>query len=127
MVVDASNGKVVARIANGKGVDALGWDQGQKLIYIPAGGSGNVTVLHEDGPDKYTTVATVPTQTGAKTITVDEKTHNAYVLALEYGPAPAPAAGAPPNLRHRTCDPRGSARGEKSDQCHRASPSITPK
>ena len=37
VVVDAATGKVVAEIANGDGVDALGWDQAQKLIYIPAG------------------------------------------------------------------------------------------
>ena len=67
VVVDATTGKVVAEIANGDGVDALGWDQAQKLIYIPAAASGNVTVVHEDSPDKYTVVATVPTMTGAKT------------------------------------------------------------
>ena len=36
VVVDAATGKVVAEIPNGDGVDALGWDQSQKLIYIPA-------------------------------------------------------------------------------------------
>src|SRR6266576_3583740 len=36
VVVDPGTGKVVATIANGEGVDALGWDPGEKLIYIPA-------------------------------------------------------------------------------------------
>ena len=54
-----------------------------------------MTVVRQDGPDKYTTVATVPTMLGAKTIAVDEGTHRAYAVALERGPAPAPAAGAP--------------------------------
>jgi hypothetical protein len=36
VVVDAATGKVVAKIANGDGVDALGYDAAQKLIYIPA-------------------------------------------------------------------------------------------
>jgi DNA-binding beta-propeller fold protein YncE len=97
VVVDAKTGQVVAQIPNGNGVDALGWDQGQKLIYIPAGRDGNVTVVHEDSPDKYTIVATVPTMVGAKTVAVDTKTHAAYVFTPEYGPAPAgaetPAAG----------------------------------
>jgi DNA-binding beta-propeller fold protein YncE len=92
VVVDATSGKVVAKIANGGGVDALGWDQGQKLIYIPAGKEGNVTVVHEDSPDKYTTVATVPTMVRAKTIAVDDVKHIAYVFTPEYGPAPAGAA-----------------------------------
>jgi len=91
VVVDATNGKVVAKIANGGGVDALGWDQAQKLIYIPAGKEGNVTVVHEDSPDKYSVVATVPTMVRAKTIAVDEAKHVAYVFTPEYGPAPAGA------------------------------------
>ena len=95
-VVDASNGSVVAHIANGQGVDALGYDDTQKLIYIPAGRPGNVTVVHEDSPDKYTVVATVETFPGAKTIAVDDKTHTAYLFQPERGPAPAPAAGATP-------------------------------
>ena len=48
VVVDASTGKVVASITNGTRVDALGWDPSKKLIYIPNGGEGNVTVVHQD-------------------------------------------------------------------------------
>src|SRR5579872_7184228 len=96
VVVDASTGKVVATIQNGTRVDALGWDPSKKLIYIPNGGNGNVTVVHQDSPDKYTTVATVATFAGAKTIAVDPKTHTAYLFQPERGPAPAPPAGTPP-------------------------------
>src|SRR5881396_762489 len=96
VVVDATSGKVVATIANGDGVDALGWDAAQHLIYIPAGRDSNVTVVREDAPDRYTVVATVATMRGAKTITVDPVKHVAYLFQPEYGPAPAPAPRAPP-------------------------------
>ena len=96
VVVDAASGKVVATLANGDGVDALGWDQAQKLMYIPAGRDGTVTVYHEDSPDRYSLVATVKTMPGAKTITVDEARHVAYAFTPEYGPAPAPAPGETP-------------------------------
>jgi DNA-binding beta-propeller fold protein YncE len=95
VVVDPGSGRIVATIANGDGVDALGWDASEKLIYIPAGRDGNVTVVHQDSPDKYTVVATVPTMRGAKTIAVDPVRHVAYLFQPEYGPAPAPAPGAP--------------------------------
>ena len=95
VVVDPSNGKVVATITNGDGVDALGFDPSEKLIYIPAGRDSNVTVVHEDSPDKYTVVATVPTMRGAKTIAVDPVKHIAYLFQPEYGPPPAPAPGTP--------------------------------
>lgn len=107
VVVDADTGKVVATIANGTRVDALGYDPTQKLIYIPNGGEGNVTVAHQDSPDKYTVVATVPTFAGAKTITVDPKTHNAYLFQPERGPAPAPPADATPP----PADGQGRGRG----------------
>jgi len=96
VVLDAATGKVVATIANGNGVDALGWDPVEKLMYIPAGRDGNVTVVHQDSPDKYTVVATVTTMPGAKTIGVDPVRHVAYLFQPEYGPAPAPAPGSPP-------------------------------
>jgi DNA-binding beta-propeller fold protein YncE len=96
VVLDASTGKVVASITNGTRVDALGWDPSKKLIYIPNGGEGNVTVVHQDSPDKYTMVATVATVPGAKTIAVDPVTHNAYLFQPERGPAPPTPADAPP-------------------------------
>jgi hypothetical protein len=102
-VVDGTSGKIVATIANGDGVDALGYDASEKLIYIPSGAAGNVTIVHQDSPDKYTVVATVATVARGKTIAVDPVKHMAYVFAPEYGPAPAPAAGAPP--------PTGRGRG----------------
>jgi DNA-binding beta-propeller fold protein YncE len=111
VVLDAASGKIVATIANGDGVDALGWDPVEKLIYIPAGRDGNVTVVHEDSPDKYTVVATVPTQVGAKTIGVDTVKHVAYVLAIEYGPAPEPAPGAASAPAPGRGPPRGPAIG----------------
>ena len=102
VVVDPGTGKVVATIANGNGVDALGWDPGEKLMYIPAGRDSNVTIVHQDSPDKYTVVATVTTMTGAKTISVDPVKHVAYLFQPEYGPAPE---GAPAGRRGRR--PRG--------------------
>ena len=108
VVVDATSGKIVATIANGDGVDALGWDPDEKLMYIPAGRDSNVTVVHEDSPDKYTVVATVPTMRGAKTITVDTQKHIAYLFQPEYGPPPAPAPGSPPPApAQRFRGPRG--------------------
>jgi len=90
-VMDPATGKIVATIPNGEGVDALGWDPAEKLIYIPAGRDSCVTVVHEDSPDKYTVVATVPTMTGAKTISVDTVKHVAYLFQPMYGPPPANA------------------------------------
>jgi DNA-binding beta-propeller fold protein YncE len=99
VVLDPLSGKIVATIANGAGVDALGWDPAERLIYIPAGRDSNVTVVHEDAPDRYRVLATVGTMRGAKTITVDPVRHVAYLFQPEYGPlppgSPAPVPGRP--------------------------------
>jgi YVTN family beta-propeller protein len=107
VVVDAATGKVVSTIPNGTRVDALGWDPATKLIFIPNGGEGTVTVVRQDSPDKYTVVATVATTPGAKTIAVDPMTHNAYVFQPQRGPAPSPTPNAPPPSAGRGRGPQG--------------------
>src|SRR5438132_9502163 len=99
VVVDAASGKIVATITNGDGVDALGWDASQKLIYVPAGRDSNVTVVHDDAPDRYSVVGTVATMRGAKTIAVDPVKHVAYLFQPEYGPPPAGSPAPAPGSR----------------------------
>lgn len=96
VVVDARSGKVVASIPNGTRVDALGWDPGTKLIYIPNGADGTVTIARQESADTYRVVDTVKTFPGAKTISVDPKTHTAYLFQPERGPVPPPAPGETP-------------------------------
>src|SRR3954462_6318399 len=107
VVLNASTGKVVASIPNGTRVDALGWDPSRKLIFIPNGGEGTVTVAHQDSAGKHTVVAKVLTFAGAKTITVDPSPHNVYLFQPERGAAPPAAADAPPPPAGRGRGPQG--------------------
>jgi DNA-binding beta-propeller fold protein YncE len=93
-VVDMRTGKVVASPAVGVGVDAAGFDPGTQLAFT-SNGEGTITVVHEDTPDKYTAVETVPTQRGARTMAVNPRTHRLYTVTAEFGPAPAPTADRP--------------------------------
>jgi DNA-binding beta-propeller fold protein YncE len=93
-IVDMRTGKVVASPAVGAGVDAAGFDPGTQLAFT-SNGEGTITVVHEDTPDKYTVVETVPTQRGARTMAVNPKTHRLYTVTAEFGPAPAPTADRP--------------------------------
>jgi hypothetical protein len=87
-VINADTGKVVATVPIGEGVDANAFDPGTNLAFASTG-DGNVTVVHEDSPDKYTVVATVPTKRSARTMTLDLKTHALFLSAAEFDP-PAP-------------------------------------
>jgi DNA-binding beta-propeller fold protein YncE len=87
-IINAENGKVVATVPIGDGVDANGFDPETSFAFASTG-DGNLTVAHEDGPDKYTVVTTVPTRKSARTMGLDLKTHHIFLPAAEFDP-PAP-------------------------------------
>jgi len=86
-MVDYSNGKVVATVPIGKGVDANRFDPATGLAFASCG-DGTITVAHEDSPDKLTVVQTITTQRGARTMALDTKNHNVYTVTADFGPPP---------------------------------------
>ncbi|HEY6303738.1 MAG TPA: YncE family protein [Terriglobales bacterium] len=78
-IVDADTGKVVATPTIGEGCDATGFDADRGLAFASAG-DGTITVIKEDGPDKFTVAQTVTTQKGARTMAVDAKTHQLFTV-----------------------------------------------
>src|SRR5580704_4103968 len=91
-VMDADTGKVVATPAIGDGVDATWFDPDTKYALNSCGQDGVLTVIHEDSPDKYTVIENVRTETGARTMALDPKTHNVYLAVAEVEMLP-PASG----------------------------------
>ncbi|HUI40613.1 MAG TPA: YncE family protein [Terriglobia bacterium] len=89
-IMDADNGKVVATVPIGQGVDANRFDPGTQLAFS-SNGDGTLTVVHEDSPDKYTVVDNVETQRGARTMALDLKTHRVFSVTAEFEPPPADA------------------------------------
>ena len=87
VVVDADSGKMVASLAIGEGCDATGFDAGLGLAFASAG-DGTITVIKEDGADKFSVAQTVATQKGARTMAVDDKTHQLYTVTANVGPRP---------------------------------------
>jgi DNA-binding beta-propeller fold protein YncE len=93
-VVDADSGKVVATAPIGVGVDANQFDPGTGFAFSSNGG-GTLSVIHEDSPDKFTPVEEVPTQMGARTMALDPKTHQVFLVTAQFTPPPAPTAENP--------------------------------
>jgi len=87
-VVNADNGKVVATLPIGDGVDATGFDDETGLAFASCG-EGVLTVVREESPDKFSVVENVTTQPGARTMALDAKTHNVFVVTAKFGPPPA--------------------------------------
>jgi YVTN family beta-propeller protein len=96
-IVDSSSGKVVTTLPIGAGVDAAGFDPGTQFAFT-SNGEGSLTVAHEDTPDSWSVVQTVPTQQGARTMALDDATHTIFVVTAEFGPRP-PATEKDPRPR----------------------------
>lgn len=94
VVMDADSGKVIATPPIGQGVDANAFDPGTGLAYS-SNGDGTLTVVHEDSPDKFTVVENVSTQRGARTMALDTKTRNVFLVTAEFGPPPPATADQP--------------------------------
>jgi hypothetical protein len=88
-VMNVDTGKVVATPTICEGPDAAGFDPSSGYVFASCG-DGNLTVIHEDSPDKYTVVENVPTKKSARTMGLDLKTHNIFLPAADFDP---PAAG----------------------------------
>jgi DNA-binding beta-propeller fold protein YncE len=84
MVVNADTGKIVATPAIGGDPDAAGFDPDTQLVFSSNGESGDLTVVREDSPDKYTVIDTVPTKKYARTMAIDFKTHNIFLPYAEF-------------------------------------------
>lgn len=87
-IVDADSGKVIATPPIGEGVDANAFDPKADLAFASCG-EGVLTVVHEESPNKFTVKENVPTQAGARTMALDEKTHQIYTVTAKFGPPPA--------------------------------------
>jgi YVTN family beta-propeller protein len=84
MVIDATNGKVVAQLPIGDGCDGTAFDPSLKKIYS-SNGEGTLTVIKEVTKDKFEVEANIPTKAGARTISVDTKTSWIYLPTADFG------------------------------------------
>jgi DNA-binding beta-propeller fold protein YncE len=93
-VLDLESGTVTGTVPIGEGVDGNGFDSVSGLAFS-SNGEGTLTVVREASPGKFEVAETVPTQRGARTMTIDPKTGNIYLPTAEFGPAPQATAENP--------------------------------
>ena len=93
-ISNAAQGKMIAHVPIGGGVDAGAFDSVSQLAFA-SNGDGTLTVVHEDSPTAFHVVSTVTTRPGAKTMALDGRTHRVYTVTSAFGPAPAPTDSEP--------------------------------
>ena len=82
IIVDAETGKVVSTVPIGDRTDGAAFDPELKCIYT-SNGEGTMTVVKEENKDSFKVLENVTTQKGAKTITVNKKTHHIYMSTAD--------------------------------------------
>ncbi len=87
VIVDALSGKIITTLPIGENVDGVSFDTGKKRAYS-SNGDGTMTVVQEENADTFKVLETVNTQKGARTITLNNKTHHLFLPTAEYNPTP---------------------------------------
>jgi DNA-binding beta-propeller fold protein YncE len=90
-IVDAASGREIASLAIGKGADAVLYDPGRHLAYVPCSADGTLAVVALAGAGDNALLDTVPTQLGARTGAVDPTTGDIYLPTAQFGPPVPPA------------------------------------
>ena len=94
IVLDATNGKVVDKLALADGCDGVAFDNGLKYVFASCG-EGKLSIVQELSADKFTVIDNVETKRSARTIAIDEKTHEVFLPAADTQPG---AAGERPHM-----------------------------
>jgi hypothetical protein len=92
VVMNADDGKVLADLPIGAGVDATKFNDGTTFAST---GDGALTVAGETSAGRFGILQTVQTARGARTMTVDSSTHKIYLPTAEFESQPVGATGRP--------------------------------
>jgi hypothetical protein len=92
IVMSTDDGKVLADLPIGAGVDATKFDGSQALASCR---DGKLEVAGESAPGKFDILQTVTTPLGARTMDVDPGKHKVYLPTAEFEPQPPGATGRP--------------------------------
>ena len=103
VVLDSDTGAVVATPAIGEDPDGVVFDPSRGLAFTSNVG-GTLSVVHQDSPGAYSTVQTVPTAFGARTLGYDPGSCRIFLVTAKFGPAPAATAENPHPRRHALPD-----------------------
>lgn len=90
VIMDADSGKVLASEPIGEGVDATRFDAGTGYAFASNGGTGDLTIIHEDSPTTFHVVESVKTEMGARTMALDPMTHEVFLVTADLKPNPNP-------------------------------------
>ena len=94
VMMDATNGKVLQSFPITGGVDYGIFEPDTGLVMVSTR-DGRVHIYHQDSPDKLVPVQALMTEFGAKTMTIDPKTHNIWTSTSDFDQPATPTERQP--------------------------------
>jgi DNA-binding beta-propeller fold protein YncE len=95
VILNAGDGKILETLPIGNGSDGAVFNP-KTMEAFSSQGDGTLTIVKENSPTSFVVEQTLTTMTRAKTLTLDNKTSRILLIAAEFTPPPAPAAGERP-------------------------------
>jgi YVTN family beta-propeller protein len=83
VVLDATAGKIIARVTIGNGCDGVVFDPALGFAFASCG-EGVLSIVHETANGEYALMENVPTKASARTSALNPKTHTVYLPAAEF-------------------------------------------
>lgn len=84
LVVDANDGRAIAAVPIGRGVDEVMYDARRGQIMTANGEDGSLSVIAKQSADRYQPVETIGTRPLARTGVLDERTGRIYLVNAQY-------------------------------------------
>lgn len=84
LAMDANDGRVIARVPIGPGVDAIAFNRRDNLVITANGGDGTLSVIGQRSADRYELIETIGTRPLARTMALDPANGRIYVAAGEF-------------------------------------------
>ncbi|HLG86965.1 MAG TPA: YncE family protein [Alphaproteobacteria bacterium] len=82
-VLDADSGKTIAALDIGRGNDGVVYDPDAHRIYTSNGIDANLVIIDQKTPDTYVLEEASTTRPGARTMALDPKTKDVYMVTAE--------------------------------------------
>ncbi len=117
VILNADNGNILAALPLAGGSDGAAFNPATMEAFS-SHGNGTLTVIKESSPTSFAIEQDVQTKNGAKTLTLDPKTNQIFLITADRAPAPAQPAPAPATAPAPKGDgaPKGAPRGGRGGQ-----------
>lgn len=105
-VMNTDTGEIVATLPIGEGTDAAAFDPNRHLIFS-SNREGTLSAIAELSPTRYAPLASIPTQFGARTMTLDPQSGRIFLVTADFVVNPN---ASPADPRHRYSVKPGTVR-----------------